>query len=251
MNGKVRQDIYANLRCKQHYLSTMSKIQQCLKPYKHFRFTEEQLNPEINTGFDIHNKKCKWFYNKIVALKQKNSKVPGKWKDEFQDEPDWSVVFVNKVTFQLEIKIAEFNFKFLNNFLPTKDNLYRWKKSDSPICTFCNQHIHDRKHLLWDCADIRNVWCTINSVTPILIDWKLIVTGSNSNKCVNKVVSLICYLIYKKYLADKDKHQNLQNSVQPFLKSELFFRLRMYSDDICDLETRQFITSVANVLHSV
>ena len=61
LNGKFRTDIYENLNCKQHYMRTISLIQNALKCFKHLRFSDEpvvtqeadiQLNIEIGRAHD-------------------------------------------------------------------------------------------------------------------------------------------------------------------------------------------------------
>ena len=47
------------------------------------------------------------------------------------------------MTNQLEIKIAEFNYKLMNKILPTVYNLFKWKKAPDGSCIYCREKCHD------------------------------------------------------------------------------------------------------------
>ena len=92
----------------------------------------------------------------------------------------------------------------LNNILPTGDNLYKWKKVLKGSCIYCNEKEHNLKHLLWGCAHLNNFWNKISRILHVDIMWQCVVLGCNDNKECNRIISLLCYLIYKHYLTDRE-----------------------------------------------
>ncbi len=116
----------------------------------------------------------------------------------------------------------------LHNLLPTGENLLKWKKIDDAICVYCEQDIHDLKHMLWDCASLHDTWKVISEVTDYVLDFKMIILGVNKLPHVNRIISLLCYLIFKKYLIDKDRNNHNFTPVNIYIKYELIFRLKIY-----------------------
>ena len=48
-------------------------------------------------------------------------------------------------------KLAETNFKILNNILPCNRNLFKWGKCDTNLCHFCQEE-ESVGHLLLECT---------------------------------------------------------------------------------------------------
>ena len=125
-NGKFKSNIYEYLNNKHNYLHTIHMIQTALKPYKKQRFSIEPINQVEAKVKSMDN--CKTLYKHIIKRKSKKSKAIKKWSEFFDDEINWSNVFNNKLCGQYDPNILDFNFKLLNNLLPTKYNLMKWKK---------------------------------------------------------------------------------------------------------------------------
>ncbi len=157
MKMENRDNIYGNLSDKTKYLHIISMITTALKPYKIIRFSNDDIVFARRDQTDT-NKRSKWFYNKLVKYKAKKAKAIRKWSEYFACEIDWSLVSVNKFKYQLEVKFTEFNFKMVNNILPTKSNLMRWKKANDSRCIYCSCEIHDTKHMLWECTNLNQLW---------------------------------------------------------------------------------------------
>ena len=73
-------------------------------------------------------------------------------------------------------------------------------------------------------------------MVKVRITWKAIILGLDKKYAENNCISMICYIIYKKYLMEKDEinHQ----AVRPFLKKELRYKLEIFQglisyDAIC------------------
>ena len=139
----------------------------------------------------------------------------------------------NKILNQLEPKIREFNYKFLNKILATNKNLYTWKISDSYSCIYCLPHVieHTDKHLLWDCPHIQEVWAIFSRVFDTDINWSVIVKGVKGNHYINQLLSLLMYVIYKKFQKERNLYGPIEET-RSFVRRELIFRKDHY--ELCD-----------------
>ena len=248
LNGKFRTDIYGKLNCKQHYMRTISLIQTVLKPFKHLRFSDEPVQTnEADIMMNIYDKKCKWFYLHILKQKAVKAQVIKKWSASLGSDIKWGVVYEMKIKNQLEIKIADFNYKLLNNILPTGCNLHRWKKRESTSCIYCNEELHDSRHLLFECPHVSTLWQNISNVLVVNITWLTLALGIHENRNYNIVLSLLCYIIYKKYLLDKQNETHVMQTTL-FLKKEIQQRLNVYSSEICPLGVKVLLQNIRESL---
>jgi hypothetical protein len=54
--------------------------------------------------------------------------------------------------------LKHFVLKVCNNAIPTKDNLYRRKILQDPLCPICANQVETVWHILWDCPASVDVW---------------------------------------------------------------------------------------------
>ena len=149
----------------------------------------------------------------------------------------------------MEIKIREFNYKVFCNILANGANLYKWKKRDTDKCIYCTKdtYTHDSEHLLFKCNHLGNIWTLIRNVLNKEISWKAVVFGINDSPSENMVISYICYIIYKKYLIDKDHDTATYLSAKGYIKKELQYILASYqyvqnSESMC-----QYLNAILHV----
>ena len=246
-NGKIKNDIYENLVCKQNYFRTISMIQDALKPYKHLRFSEDHVQPDIKT-YTIVSEKCKWFYGELLKQKAVKSKAIKHWTEYFETDTIWYQVYCNKLKLQLETKIAEFNYKLINCILPTGSNLFKWKKAHDTCCIYCHRLYHDAKHLLYDCIHLSNIWENVSTIINDNITWNTIVLGNDDKQHVNLTVSLICFIIYKKFLIDRNNVIVNFTPLIPFVKKEIAYRLKAYREIESTLFVRIYLEDILLML---
>ena len=58
---------------------------------------------------------------------------------------------------------------------------------------------HTDKHLLCDCPHTQEVWAIFSCVFDTDINWSVIVKGVKGNHYINQLLSLLMYIIYKKF----------------------------------------------------
>jgi hypothetical protein len=101
-----------------------------------------------------------------------------------------------------EKKVAEFNFKLLNNILCNKIFLKKIKKTESEMCELCKNHIEDNEHLIYCCENVKHIWEITSQTVKFDINWKHICIGfyvEQNSKIVtlNNLISTIATVIYK------------------------------------------------------
>jgi hypothetical protein len=69
----------------------------------------------------------------------------------------------------------------------------------------------------------------VADVFQINVTWKIIVIGLSNNIIVNQVVSLIAYIIYKKFQQEK-AHINGYQNLSQFVTDELCQRVTVYQE---------------------
>ena len=229
-NGQIKNDIYEKLTCKHHYLRIISMIQVALRPFKILRFGQENFQNDNRETNIVCNNKCKWFYTELLKQKAVKAKAVKYWPEYFEIETDWYQVYMNKLKDQLEMKIAEFNYKLINNFLPTGCNLFKWKKAPDESCIYCKSKCHDVKHLLFLCPHLLNIWDIACDIINENITWQMIVLGKDDHQHVNIFISLLCYIIYKKFLIDRNDYHKISVPIFTFVKKEVAYRLKTYRE---------------------
>ena len=87
------------------------------------------------------------------------------------------------------------------------------EKRDSPNCIYCNASLHDEMHLLYLCPHLKDIWRQISNVFEIEIDYYVIITGNNVNQIQNQIISLLCNLIFRKFIKDSNNFGGLFQNV--------------------------------------
>ena len=128
-------------------------------------------------------------------------------------------------------KLAETNFKILNNILPCNRNLFKWGKSDTNLCLFCQEE--ESSHLLYDCTYAQKIWKLVNDDVFHLghaISHDDVIFGVDLDLSMNYVFSILIYYIYKQWLIPslENKLRRIDVSARS-LKNYLMFRVNIYS----------------------
>jgi hypothetical protein len=228
--GAVDPTVYNKLADKRHYFRVMYQIKEALRPYQCFTSLNEPYDKDENIDMDIAISKSRVYYAQLVKQKAVVPKSTTKWEVEFSEEVNWQEIAKNKILKQLETKIAEFNYKVLNNILATNYNLFRWEKSPTAACIYCQGMSHDAKHLLWLCPSIQIIWQKMSVILGLDINWKIIIKGVNGQHTVNSAISLVSYIIYKKIQEEKESPGPHYQNVIQYVENQLTARLEVYKE---------------------
>ena len=246
-NGHIDPLLYNRLRDKRFYFSTMSKIITALKPLRDIRFENIIIIP-LNDPQPITSKSSvRELYHKLLAQKVLKPKTTLKWENEFHKSIDWKKVTQNKIKKIPETKIAEFNFKVLHNILACNLNLFRWKKSASMACIYCKFHIQDTKHLLWECNTVKTLWQKVSQIIKLDIIWQHIVLGVDSNMEANLIISLVSFMIYKKFQQEKLLLNGFLDTSR-YMIPEIQHKALLYTNVESVQHAAQTLNELANIL---
>jgi hypothetical protein len=178
----------------------------------------------------VDKQKSKFFYNLLIDKIFSRPSALKRWEDQYQHlQIDWAIVFQNKIILVENKKIAEFNYKVINNILPCGNNLYKWKKIEKPECPDCGR-IHNLQHLLYSCDINTYIWQTVKRVTEIEnLEWLEIGLGLNIANCrtINTVISTVSFCIYKYWLLKYCVEEHVPDLIN-FLKVETTQRAQVY-----------------------
>ena len=156
-------------------------------------------------SFEWSNVKAKHYYNLMIPDVCLSPTSENYWRLVlgYGDEICTDIIrkaYVNKVKLVLDKKLAETNFKILNNILPCNTNLFKWKLSDTKLCCFCQEE-ETISHLLYHCRYAQHIWSIVSKVLnygPITHD--MVIFGNEVNQAQNHILSLVVYFIYKEWL---------------------------------------------------
>ena len=81
--------------------------------------------------------------NKYVPLNQNNT---------------WQNVYTKAHRVPMNVKLKEFQYKFLHDALVNGYWLYKWKISETEICTVCGNGTDNIKHVYWECQSTQHFW---------------------------------------------------------------------------------------------
>ena len=102
-------------------------------------------------------------YNVLIEKKVDISTSIPKWRDKgyIFSQTDWNKIFELPFKSIKESKLQWLQFQILHRIIPTNDYLYKLKKANSPICSFCKIEIENIDHLFFKCPLVNDLWCSI------------------------------------------------------------------------------------------
>ena len=99
-------------------------------------------------------RKAKYYYNHIIQNIVERPTSEKYWENVLGlrvTEHFLHTSYVCRVKNMKDKKLAETNFKILNNILPCNRNLFKCGKSDTNLCHFCQEE-ESVSHLLFECT---------------------------------------------------------------------------------------------------
>lgn len=201
-----------------------TKVKKDLKPF---------LNYNNKLVFDLPVK-AKGYYQILIkntAQKTYNEKY---WGNIFIDRPLWEDIWNKRVKCQNVKKLADFHFKLLHRILPSQENLYKWKLSNSNLCRFGCSSIETYDHMFITCPRLSNMLSKVETLLrtqgiDLKITYKILITGHkteyNSYKDVNIFFSHLFFSIYKYWL-----HNDSSKNIMHWIQSELRLWKNIYEE---------------------
>ena len=105
----------------------------------------------------------KYVYQFLMAKKPPtDNKSEQKWTEQFRDSSlNWKTIYTNRLSATKEIKLQNFQYKFLMRIIPSNTFLLKCKIATSALCDFCEMEIETINHLFWECLHVQQFWAEI------------------------------------------------------------------------------------------
>ena len=103
----------------------------------------------------------KYVYNLIQKNKirpEKKSEV--KWTEQLM--LDWKLIYTTSLQATKDIKLQNFNDKFLMRIIPTNRYLLKCNIGHTALCDFCSMDIETLNHLFWECIQVQQFWTNLS-----------------------------------------------------------------------------------------
>ena len=122
-------------------------------------------------------------------------------------------------------------------------------KAESPYCIYCKDVDHNSIHLLIRCPHIENIWNIFSRLEKRNLTSQDILLGIANEVVLNNILSEINFIIYKKYLIDKDKPNDMI-PITLFVKFELVYSKKVYSSSnkLLFLQYSNHIKNIISIL---
>ena len=132
-------------------------------------------NPLIKS--DIYNvlkcTKAKCFYEFL----NKNSSVTtgkAKWSELFDiDNIEWKAIHKTPFKVTKNSKLQWFQYRIINKILATNSFLFKIKKANSKMCTFCHNEVETIEHIFWECNLVQSFLNDFESFLEQKTNYKL------------------------------------------------------------------------------
>ena len=198
--------------------------------------------------FEWESRRAKYYYNNIIeGIKIRPtserfwSSKTGITEDEIQQ------AYLSKIKQIKDKKLAETYFKILNNILPCNKLLLKWGKSDTAICSFCNEE-ETISHLLFECQNAQSIWTSVNNILHIEneITLNMVIFGTGLDISLSHVFSIVAYYIYKDFVVCSFEKKVRQVFSIICFKNYLTIRKNIYEK--CTSIVLQNVCSIINTL---
>ena len=101
----------------------------------------------------------KEIYNFLIAQKEEQTASRLYYQKEFSNTNlDWKKIYLLVCIATKDSTIRAFQFKLLNNVLYLNKMLFKFGKSGSPLCSFCNVKDETPYHLFYECSHTISLW---------------------------------------------------------------------------------------------
>ena len=140
-------------------------------------------------------------------------KAQQKWNDTFPDEHlNWENIYATLQKSTNDIKLENFQYKFLMRIIPTNQFLAKCQLVSSTLCDFCNMETETIAPLFWECIHVQEFWTSISRFLQhcqriSVVNFKTIVFGL-CHKFGSKGIQVINFILFQaKYFIFLSKHR--------------------------------------------
>ncbi len=139
---------------------------------------------------------------------------------------DWRNIYNRAQRMSVNVKTREFQYKFLNDLLPTNYWLHKWKIRENNTCTFCETQVETLEHLFYDCVYVRRLWKSVqlwySNIEHLVFDKEIVFLGSESPLLHTVIMTAKQYVFSCKCLEKVPVFNGFYNRLNQVKKYELY-----------------------------
>ena len=253
--------VYCSFRKIQHkfgvpnsdYLRYLSLLNSIPKDWRR-KLYQENSNIPVETKILDQLKNTsqtnKFIYNCFLNQNQTfEIKSETKWNEQFSNEHlHWKNIYSTTFKTTNEIKLRNFQYKYLMRIIPTNQFLTKCKIVNSSLCEFCNMEIETFSHLFWECTYVQQFWTSMTDFLnhcniDLNLDQKTMSFGIIQSNPTYKVLVQNFIIYLGKFFIFQAKQRKQIPNIQHF-KSFLKTRIKVekeiafLNDKLASFETK-------------
>lgn len=140
-------------------------------------------------------------YQKLTFSKKQLTGLADKWKEKLWNDITYEELlesFENLYKFVSDIKMRNFQFRFLHRIIYCAKMLYQWKITDSALCQLCQNDYETIEHLFYDCNVTQRFWEAFIAWFEARTDKEIIITKTEVMLCNHEISTVNTLLIMAK-----------------------------------------------------
>ena len=201
----------------------------------------------MNGLHNVMGQRCNFYYNILLMKKFRRPCYQTIVARDLniQDKKCWTNIYLNKVKDISDTKVAEFNYKLLNNILCNNYLVSKWNPTVKKECTVCGA-IEITKHLIFECTNVKNIWTILGFILNFEVQWKHVLVGfyyekSEKVSMLNNLISYVACRMYKyKMFCRLETLEESEYAIRYNLKSSLKFYTSVLKHNKCMLQSKYF-----------
>ena len=201
----------------------------------------------MNGLHNVIGQRCNFYYNILLMKKFRRPCYQTIIARDLniQDNNCWTNIYLNKVKDISDTKVAEFNYKLLNNILCNNYLVSKWNPAVKKECTVCGA-IENTKHLIFECTNVKNIWTIVGFILNFEVQWKHVLVGfyyekSDKVSMLNNLISYVACRMYKyKMFCRLETLEESEYAIRYHLKSSLKFYTSVLKHNKCMLQSKYF-----------
>ena len=201
----------------------------------------------------LKTKETNKFLYKLLTKNDVENNISSKekWSTYFQNNNlPWDIIYNNIYTSTIDIKLRNFQYKYLFRIIPTNKRLFKQNIANSNLCDFCSMCIESTHHLFWECNHVQVFWNNLNNFlinthVQIQANFQIVSFGFCQKSEEDKLKNYIIF--YAKYFIFLNKcHKTIPTceNFKHYLRKRIEKEMALMNDKLHTFEAkwRQFIT---------
>ena len=161
------------------------------------------------------------YWSQLNNTEQPQVSSESKWLNIIQNQPfDWQKIYVVPIKATIDVKIRNFQYKYIMRILPTNKFLLKCNLVHTNLCDFCSSYVETLEHLFWECSHVQTLWNHLGRLFQekhynVPLNFKTISFGITDTTKDMDVVNFI--ILIMKYYIYQIKNRKLTPNFEGFL----------------------------------